>query len=55
MKDRAFMMVYGDGIFLCVEFFGIVPEIPSPKHHGIEEFGQNDHISAMKINKLFVF
>jgi hypothetical protein len=27
-----------------------VPEIPSPKHHEIQEFGQNCHISAMKFS-----
>jgi hypothetical protein len=37
------------------EFFAIVPEIPSPKHHEIQEFAKNYHISAMKINKMFVF
>jgi hypothetical protein len=37
------------------EFFVIVPEIPSPKHHEIQEFAENYHISAMKINKMFVF
>jgi hypothetical protein len=51
MEDRAYIMVYGDGNF----FFTIVPEIPSPKHHEIQQFGQNYHISAMKINKMFVF
>jgi hypothetical protein len=29
-------------------FFAIVPEISSPKHHKIQEFGQSYHISAMK-------
>ena len=52
MKDRAYMMVYGDGIFL---FYAIEQKIPSSKHHEIQEFGQNYHISAMKINKIFVF
>jgi hypothetical protein len=47
------MMVYEDG--KTFEFFAIVSEIPSPKHHEIQEFGQNYHISAIKINKLFVF
>jgi hypothetical protein len=28
----------------------IVPDIPSPKHHEIQEFGKNYHISTMKIN-----
>jgi hypothetical protein len=37
------------------EFFTIVPEIPSPKHHEIQDFAKNYHISAMKINKMFVF
>jgi hypothetical protein len=32
------------------EFFAIVPKIPSPKHLEIQEFGQNYHISAMKIS-----
>jgi hypothetical protein len=35
------------------EFFAIVPEIPSPKHHEIQEFANNYRISAMKINKMF--
>ena len=34
----------------CFDFFAIVPEIPSPKHHEIQEFGQNYHISAMKFS-----
>ena len=42
------MIVYGDDNFL--KFFSIVPEIPGPKHHEIQEFGQNCHISAMKIS-----
>jgi hypothetical protein len=29
-----------------------VPEIPSPKHREIQEFGQNCHISAMKFSNL---
>jgi hypothetical protein len=33
-----------------LEFFAIVPEIPSPKHREIQEFGQNCHISAMKFS-----
>jgi hypothetical protein len=37
------------------EFFAIVPDIPSPKYHEIQEFAENCHISAMKINKMFVF
>jgi hypothetical protein len=45
MEDREFMMV---------EFFAIGPEIPSPKHHEIQEFAKNYHISAIKINKMFV-
>ena len=36
-------------------FYAIEQEIPSSKHHEIQEFGQNYHISAMKINKIFVF
>jgi hypothetical protein len=32
------------------EFFAIVPEIPSPKHHEIHEFGRNCHTSAMKFS-----
>jgi hypothetical protein len=35
------------------EFFATVPEIPSPKHHEIQEFAKNYHISAKKINKMF--
>jgi hypothetical protein len=27
-----------------------VSEIPSPKHHEIQDFGQNYHISAMKFS-----
>jgi hypothetical protein len=27
-----------------------VPKIPSPKHHKIQEFGPNCHISAMKFS-----
>jgi hypothetical protein len=46
MDDRAHIMVYGNGNF----FFAIVPEIPSPKHHEIQEFGQNYHISAMEFS-----
>jgi hypothetical protein len=45
------MIVYGDGIF----FFAIVPEIPNPKHHEIQEFAKNYHISAMKIKKCSFF
>jgi hypothetical protein len=48
------MMVYEDGNFFFL-FFTIVPKIPSPKHHEIQEFAKNYHISAMKINKMFVF
>jgi hypothetical protein len=48
------MMVYGDGkIFF--EFFAIVPEIPCPKHHEIQEFAKNYHISTMKIKKCLFF
>jgi hypothetical protein len=36
------IMFYGDGNFF--EFFAIVPEIPSPKHHKIQEFAKNYHI-----------
>jgi hypothetical protein len=43
------------GMIKVFEFFAIVPKIPSPKHHKIQEFGQNYDISAMKINKMFVF
>jgi hypothetical protein len=32
------------------EFFTIVPEIPSPKHHELQEFGKNCHISAMNFS-----
>jgi hypothetical protein len=53
MKDRAYMMVYWNGDFFL--FFAIVPEIPSPKHHEIQELAKNYRISAMKINKMFVF
>jgi hypothetical protein len=48
MENRAYIMVYGDGKFF--EFFAIVPEIPCPKHHEIQEFGQHYHISAMKFS-----
>jgi hypothetical protein len=41
-------MVYGDDNFF--EFFAIVPEIPSPKHQEIQEFGKNYHISAMELS-----
>jgi hypothetical protein len=30
--------------------FAILPKIPSPKHHEIQEFGQNCHISATKFS-----
>jgi hypothetical protein len=40
------MMVYGDANF----FFAFVPEILSPKHHEIQEFGKNYHISVMKFS-----
>jgi hypothetical protein len=33
--------------FFFLLFVAIVPEIPSPKHHEIQEFGQNCHISAI--------
>jgi hypothetical protein len=46
MKDRAYVMVYIDGNFFF-KFFAIVPEIPSPKHHEIQEFCQNCHISGI--------
>jgi hypothetical protein len=32
-----------------------VPEIISFKHHEIQEFAKNDHISALKINKCLLF
>jgi hypothetical protein len=35
--------------------FAIVSEIPSPKHHEIQEFAKICHVSAMKIDKMFVF
>jgi ABC-type anion transport system duplicated permease subunit len=41
-------------IFFFYNFFAIVREIPSPKHHEIQEFAKNYLISAMKINKMFV-
>jgi hypothetical protein len=53
MEYRAYMMVYENGKIF--ELFAIVPEIPIPKHHEIQEFAKNYHISAMKINKMFVF
>jgi hypothetical protein len=34
----------------CLEYFAIVPEILSPQHRQIQEFGQNFHISAMKFS-----
>jgi hypothetical protein len=37
------------------EFFVIVSEIPSPKHHEIQEFAKNYHISAIKIKKCLFF
>jgi hypothetical protein len=43
MEDRAYIMVYGYLLF-CT----IVPEILKPKHHAIQEFGQNWLISAIK-------
>jgi hypothetical protein len=50
MEDKAYnMMVYGNGIFFFL-FSAIVPEIPNPKHHEIQELGQNYHISAMKFS-----
>jgi hypothetical protein len=33
-----------------LELFAIVPEIPSPIHHEIHEFGRNYRISAMKFS-----
>jgi hypothetical protein len=39
-------------VFFIFEYFAIVLEIPSPKHHEIQEFGQNYHISAMKFSKI---
>jgi hypothetical protein len=53
MEDRTYMMVYGDGN--CFEFFAIVSETPSPKHHEIQEFAKNYRISAMRIKEIFVF
>jgi hypothetical protein len=51
MEDRWFMEMVN-----FFDFFAIVPEILSPKHHKIQEFARNYHISAMKIKKcLFVF
>jgi hypothetical protein len=50
MEDRAHMMVYGDGNSFF-NFSPYVSEIPSPKHHEIEEIAKNYHISAMKIKK----
>jgi hypothetical protein len=53
MEDRAYMMVYyWDGKFFWIfrHCAGFVPEIPSPKHHEIYEFGRNYHISAMKFS-----
>jgi hypothetical protein len=38
-----------------LEFSSIVPEIPGPKHHEIQEFAKNYHISAMKIKKYLFF
>ena len=52
-KDRAYVMVYVDGIFF--NYFAIVPEIPSPKHREIQEFCQNCHISAIIFIYLFYF
>jgi hypothetical protein len=54
MKDRACVMVYGDGIFFKKNF-AIVPEIPTPKHREIQEFCQNCHISATIFIYLFIF
>jgi hypothetical protein len=45
MEDRANMMVYRVGKIF--EIFAFVLEIPSPKYHEIQEFGQNFHISAI--------
>jgi hypothetical protein len=53
MKDRAYVMVYGDGIFF--KFFAIVPDIPSPKHREIQELCQNYRISAIIFIYLFIF
>jgi hypothetical protein len=33
-----------------VKIFAIVLKIPSPKHHKIQEYGQNYRISAMKFS-----
>jgi hypothetical protein len=48
MEDRAYIMVME--MVKIFEFFTNVPEVPSPKHHEIQEFGQNYHISAMKFS-----
>jgi hypothetical protein len=48
MEDRAYIMVLKMVNFL--EFFAIVPKIPSPKHHENQEFGQNYDISDMKFS-----
>jgi hypothetical protein len=37
------------------DFFTIMPEIPSPKHNEIQEFGEKYHISTMKIKKCLFF
>jgi hypothetical protein len=53
MKDRAYVMAYGDGNFFL--FFAIVPEIHCPKHREIQEFCQNCNISAIIFIYLFIF
>jgi hypothetical protein len=43
MEERVYIIVYGDG---DIFFFAIVSEIPSPKHHEIQEFTKNYHIAS---------
>jgi hypothetical protein len=35
---------------IFLELFAIVPKIPGPKHHEIQVFAKNYHISAMKFS-----
>jgi hypothetical protein len=51
MEDRAYMMVYENG--KKNYRFAIVTDIPSSKHHEIQEFAKKYHISAMKTKCLF--
>jgi hypothetical protein len=44
------MMDYGDGESPPLFFCANVPEILSPKHHEIQEFVQNYHISQIKFS-----